>query len=75
MTQMFVSQLSFGRVYSRYLVPRLSYLQLTIYRLMVRLRYNKTIELIIYCMVYESSTEWLHTIHIMELAIKKKNLG
>ena len=38
MTEMFVSQLSFSRVYSRYLVPRLSYLQLTIHRLIVRLR-------------------------------------
>ena len=38
MTEIFVSQLSFGRVYGRYLVPRLSYLQLTIHRLMVRLR-------------------------------------
>ena len=38
MTEMFVSQLSFGRVYGRYLVPRLSYLQLTIHRLMVRLK-------------------------------------
>ena len=38
MTEMFVLQLSFGRVYGRYLVPRLSSLQLTIHRLMVRLR-------------------------------------
>ena len=38
MTDMFVSQLCFGRVYGGYLVPRLSFLQLTIYRLMVRLR-------------------------------------
>ena len=38
MTEIFISQLSFGRVYGRYLVPRLSYLQLTIHRLMVRLR-------------------------------------
>ena len=33
MTEMFISRLSFGRVYGRYLVSRLSYLQLTIYRL------------------------------------------
>ena len=38
MTEMFVSQLGFSKVYGRYLVPRLSYLQLTIYRMMVRLR-------------------------------------
>ena len=38
MTEMFISQLSFGRVYSRYLVPWLSYFQLTIHRLVVRLR-------------------------------------
>ena len=35
-TEMFMSVLSFGRVYGRYLVPGLSYLQLTIHRLMVR---------------------------------------
>ena len=33
-----ISQLSFGRVYNRYLIPRLSYLHLTIHRLVVRLR-------------------------------------
>ena len=38
MTEKLISQLSFGRVYDRYLVPRLSYLQLTIHRLMGRLR-------------------------------------
>ena len=38
MIEMFVLQLSFGRVYGRYLVPRLSYLQLTIHRQIVRLR-------------------------------------
>ena len=38
--EMFVSQLSFGRVNGRYLVPRLSYLQPTIHRLMVRPRDN-----------------------------------
>ena len=38
MIEMFISQLSFGRVYGRYLVPWLSSLQLTIHRLMVRLR-------------------------------------
>ena len=38
MTEVFVSQHSFGRVYGRYLVCRLFYLQLAIYRLMVRLR-------------------------------------
>ena len=38
MTGMFVLQLSFRRVYGKYLVPRLSSLQLTIHRLMVRLR-------------------------------------
>ena len=38
MTEMLILQLSFGRVYGRYLVPRLSYFQLTIHRLMVRLR-------------------------------------
>ena len=38
MTKMFVSLLSFGRVCGRYFVPRLPYLQLTIYRLMVRLK-------------------------------------
>ena len=37
MIEIFMSQLSFGRVYGRYLVPR-SYLQLTIHKLMVRLR-------------------------------------
>ena len=36
-TEIFVSQLSFFRVYGRYLVPRLPYLQLTIHRLMGRL--------------------------------------
>ena len=40
MTEMFVLQLSFGRVYGRSLVPRLSSLQLTIHRLIVRLRYK-----------------------------------
>ena len=38
MTEMFFSQLSFGRLYGRYLVPRLSSLQFTIHRLMVKLR-------------------------------------
>ena len=38
LTEIFISQLSFGRIYGRYLVPRLSSLQLTIHRLMVRLR-------------------------------------
>ena len=38
MTDIFISQLGFGRVYGRYLVPRLSSFQLTIHRLMVRLR-------------------------------------
>ena len=38
MTEILASQLSFGRVYGRYLVPRLSYLQPTIHRLMVRMR-------------------------------------
>ena len=38
MTKIFVSQLSFGRIYGRYLVDRFSYPQLTIHRLMVRLR-------------------------------------
>ena len=36
--EMFISQLGFGRVYGRYLVARLSRLQLTIHRLMVGLR-------------------------------------
>ena len=38
MTELFVLQISFGRVYGRCLVTRLSFLQLTIHRLMVRLR-------------------------------------
>ena len=38
MTEIFISQLGFGRVHGRYLVRRLSYFQLTIYRLIVRLR-------------------------------------
>ena len=38
MIEIFISQLSCGRVYGRYLVPQLSYLQLTIHRPMVRLR-------------------------------------
>ena len=41
MKEVFISQLSFGRVYGRYLVPSLAYLQLTVQRLMVILR-NKT---------------------------------
>ena len=35
-TEVFVSLLSFGRVYGRYLVPSLSYFQFNIHRLMVR---------------------------------------
>ena len=35
--KMFISLLNFGRVYGRYLVPRLSYFQLTIHRIMLRL--------------------------------------
>ena len=38
MTKMFVSLLSSGRVFGRYLVPRLSNLQLTIHRQIVRLK-------------------------------------
>ena len=38
MIEIFISQLCFGRVYGRYLVLRLSSFQLTIHRLMVRLR-------------------------------------
>ena len=41
MMEIFISQLSFGRIYGRYLVPRLSSLELTIHRMMLRLR-NKT---------------------------------
>ena len=40
MIEMFVLQLGFGSFYGKYLEPRLSYLQLTIRRLMVRLRYK-----------------------------------
>ena len=38
MTEIIISLLRFGRVYGRYVVPRLFYLQLTIHRLMVRLK-------------------------------------
>ena len=38
MTEMFISQLSFSRVYGRYLDSRLSCLQLTIHRLMAGLK-------------------------------------
>ena len=36
--ELFIFRLNFGRVYGRYLVPSLSYFQLTIQRLMVGLR-------------------------------------
>ena len=38
MTEIFVSQFNFGRVYCRYLVPRLFYSQFTIHRVIVKLR-------------------------------------
>ena len=52
MIEIFVTQLSFGRVYSRHLVPRLSFLQLTIHRLMVRLRDKTELQRRIYVIWY-----------------------
>ena len=52
MTEMFVSQLSFGRVYGKYLVPRLFSLQLTIHRLMFRLRDKTELYSILYIIWY-----------------------
>ena len=52
MTEMFISQLSFGRVYGRYLIPRLSSLQLTIHRLMVRLRDKTELQSRLYIVWY-----------------------
>ena len=48
MIEIFVSQHSLSRVYGTYLVPRLSYLQLTIHRLMVRLRDKTELQTILY---------------------------
>ena len=68
--KMSVLLLSFGRIYGRYLVPRLFYLQLTIHRLMVRLKDKKIpIEEIIHCIVHKGSTNWLYSTLIKEFAI------
>ena len=52
MAEMFVSQLRSGRVYGRYLVPRLSYLQFTIHRLMVRPRDKTELQSRLYVVWY-----------------------
>ena len=52
MTKMFVYLLSFGRVYGRYLIPRLSCFQLTIHRLMVRLKDKTELQSRLYIVRY-----------------------
>ena len=53
MIEMFILQLSFGRVYGRYLVSRLSSLQLTIHRLMARLRDKTELQSRLYIVQYK----------------------